>query len=103
MGLVFLDQTVNAVQYGRGLLYFINNLASCLRIGFDDLFNPLRVREMFSKRSVVQKVDHVGIRKSLFKPGRFACTSWAENKEAISRRIKKPFSEFFHYYPSKVS
>ena len=103
MGLVFLDQTVNAVQYGRGLLYFINNIASCLRIGLDDLFNPLRVREMFSKCSIVQKVDRVGIGKSLFEPSRFACTPWAENKEAISRRTEEPFSEFFHHCPTKVA
>ena len=58
---------------------------------------------MISKCSVVQQVYQVGFRKSFLKPGGFACTSWAENKEAISRSVKKSFSEFVHRYPQLVA
>jgi hypothetical protein len=30
--------------------------------------------------------------------GGFACTSWAENKEAVSRSAKESIGEFFHQY-----
>ena len=35
--------------------------------------------------------------------GGFACTSWAENKEAICRSAEKSFSEFVHRYPQLVA
>ncbi len=103
MCFIFLDQAVDAVQHCRHLLDFVNNVALCPWVCLDNLFDPLRVCNMISKCSVVQQVYQVGFRKSFLKPGGFACTSWAENKEAISRSVKKSFSEFFHRYPQLVA
>jgi hypothetical protein len=97
MGFVFFDQTVDAVQQGRRLLHFVDDLASRLRVGLDDLLDSLRMRQMRSKCSVIQQINQEGIRKSFAKPYRFSGTSWPKNEKAVRRSFKKSFSEFFHH------
>ena len=55
-------------------------------VRLDYLFDSFRMGNISSKYTVIQQVYQIGIRENLFKPGRFACTSWTEYKEAVSRR-----------------
>ena len=91
---------MDAVQQCRRLLHLVNDVALRLRVCLDNLFDPLRMGNVISECLIVQQVYQVGFRKSFFKPGGFARTSWAENKEAISRRAKESFSEFVYRFQS---